>query len=76
MRKHAELEEELATNSLVSMAELTRKIITNEDFSIVNKNQNIITDYVLFKREQLDYKDVKESPKPVEIPEIKKEKDK
>ena len=67
MRKYSELEEELATNSLVSMAELTQKIIAQEDFSIVNKNQNIITNYVLFKREQLDYKDVKELPKKVQI---------
>ena len=73
MRKHAELEEELATNSLVSMSELTQKIISKEDFSKVSKNQNIITDYVLFKREQLDYKDVKELPKPVKIPVVKKE---
>lgn len=73
MRKYSELEEELATTSLKSMADLTQKIISKEDFSIVPASQKIITNYVLFKREQLDYKDVKEAPKPVEIPVIKKE---
>jgi hypothetical protein len=62
MRKYAEVEEELATSSLESMSALTKKIIEKEDFSIVPKNQKIITDYVLFKREQLDYKDVKPAP--------------
>ncbi len=73
MRKYSELEEELATSSLVSMAELTQKIISKEDFSIVPKTQKIVTDYVLFKREKLDYKDVKEPPKPVDLPVIKNE---
>jgi hypothetical protein len=63
IRKYSELEEELATSSLVSMAELTKKIISKEDFSIVPKNQKIITNYVLFKRKKLDYKDVKETHK-------------
>ena len=67
MRKYSGLEEELATNSLVSMSELTQKIIAKEDFSVVSKDQKIITDYVLFKRSKLDYKDVKPSTTKKEI---------
>ncbi|MDC0932514.1 hypothetical protein OAR97_01575 [Arcobacteraceae bacterium] len=63
MRKYSELEEELATSSLESMSELTQKIISKEDFSVVPKNQKIITNYVLFKREKLNYKDVKKAHK-------------
>jgi len=74
MRKHAELEEELATNSLISMESLMLKLTENEDFTKSSTNHKLVTDYVLFKREQLDYKDVKEPPKPVEIPVVKKEK--
>lgn len=73
MRKHAELEEELATNSLKSMESLMEKLSENVDFTKSPDNHTIVTDYVLFKREQLDYKDVKELPKPVEIPVIKNE---
>jgi len=73
MRKYATLEEELATNSLISMEKLMEKLAQNEDFTKSTNNHNIVTEYVLFKREQLDYKDVKELPKPVEIPVVKKE---
>jgi len=59
MNKYAELEEELSTENLESMSALTKKIISKEDFSIVNENQNIITNYVLFKRERLDYQEEK-----------------
>lgn len=61
IRKHSELEEELATSSLESMAALTKVIIAKEDFSIVPKNHNIITDFVKFKRNKLNYKDVKKA---------------
>jgi len=73
IRKYAELEEELATNSLISMENLMEKLAENEDFTKSSGNHNIVTEYVLFKREQLDYKDVKELPKPVEISVVKKE---
>ena len=73
MRKHVELEEELATNSLISMENLMEKLAQNEDFTKSPKDHTIVTDYVLYKREKLDYKDVKEAPKPVEIPVVKKE---
>jgi hypothetical protein len=59
MREHTSLEEELATKSLKSMDALTKKLIAKVDFSIESPKHNIITDYVIFKREQLDYKDVK-----------------
>jgi hypothetical protein len=68
MRKHAELEEELATNSLKSMESLMSKLAQKEDFTKSSSNHHLVTDYVLFKREQLDYQDVKEAPKPVKIP--------
>jgi len=73
MRKHAELEEELATNSLKSMESLMEKLSQNVDFTKSPAKHTLVTDYVLFKREQLDYKDVKELPKPVKIPVVKKE---
>jgi len=59
MREFTSLEEELATSSLKSMDELTKSLILKEDFSIVSPKHTIVTDYVIFKREQLDYKDVK-----------------
>lgn len=61
LRKYCELEEELATSSLESMEELTKAIIAKEDFTIVPKNHKIITEFVTFKREKLDYKDVKKA---------------
>jgi len=73
MRNHVELEEELATNSLKSMESLMETLAEREDFTKSPENHEIITDYVIFKREQLDYKDVKEMPKPVQIPEEKTE---
>jgi len=65
LRKHAQLEEELATSSLTSMESLMEKLAKNEDFTKTISNHKIVTDYVLFKREILDYKDVKVAPKPV-----------
>ncbi|BFU77511.1 hypothetical protein ALC152_07260 [Arcobacter sp. 15-2] len=59
IRKHSELEEELATSSLKSMSELTKTIIAKENFSLVPKEHTIITDFVKFKRNKLNYKDVK-----------------
>ena len=68
MRNHSTLEEELATNSLKSMKSLMEKLVETEDFTKLSEDHKLVTDYVLFKREQLDYKDVKEAPKPVKIP--------
>ena len=61
VRKYCELEEELASSSLESMAALTKKIIMKEDFSIVPASHKIITKFVLFKREKINYKDVKKA---------------
>jgi len=59
IREYSSLEEELATSSLKSMDALTKAIIAKEDFTKEMPNHTIVTDYVIFKREQLDYKDVK-----------------
>lgn len=67
IRKHGELEEELATNSLKSMETLMETLAKKEDFSKSPAKHTLVTNYVLFKREKLDYKDVKEAPKPVKI---------
>lgn len=61
LRQYCELEEELATSSLESMAELTKVIIAKEDFTVIPKSHKIITDFVLFKREKLKYKDLKKA---------------
>lgn len=67
MRAHTELEEELATNSLISMERLMQTLAEEEDFTKSPKQHTLVTDYVLFKREKLDYKDVKELPKTIGI---------
>jgi len=67
MRNHVGLEEELATNSLKSMGSLMEKLAENEDFSKSPKNHELVTSYVLFKREKLDYQDIKALPKPVKL---------
>ena len=59
MRKHSELEEELATTSLNTMKKLMTKLTEKEDFTKDSLNHSIITPYVLFKRKQLNYQDVK-----------------
>jgi len=63
MRNHTELEEELATNSLKSMEKLMETLAKEEDFTKSPEKHTLVTDYVLFKREKLDYKDVKPLPK-------------
>ena len=59
MRSHCELEEELATTSLDKMKKLIAKLTKKEDFSRNSLNHAVITPYVLFKRKQLNYQDVK-----------------
>ncbi|MEA2017217.1 MAG: hypothetical protein U9N59_02105 [Campylobacterota bacterium] len=59
MRTHCGLEEELATTSLDTMKKLMAKLTQKEDFTKNSLNHAIITPYVLFKRKQLDYKDIK-----------------
>lgn len=59
MRLHCELEEELATTSLDTMKKLMAKLTEKEDFTKNSFNHAIITPYVLFKRKQLNYQDVK-----------------
>ena len=73
MRNYTGLEEELASNSLKSMENLMEQLSMQEDFSKSPKNHDVITNYVLYKREQLNYKDIKESPKPVKLPVLEKE---
>lgn len=63
MRNHTELEEELATNSLISMENLMETLAKEEDFTKSPAKHTLVTDYVIFKREKLDYKDVKPLPK-------------
>jgi len=73
MRNYTGLEEELASNSLKSMESLMEQLSSQEDFSKSPKNHDVITNYALYKREQLNYKDIKESPKPVKLPVVENE---
>jgi hypothetical protein len=61
VRNHTGLEEELATTSLESMESIIQKLLEAEDFTtIYDENiHQLITPYTHFKREQLDYQDVK-----------------
>lgn len=63
MRKYSGLEEELSTYNLNSMDDLMTKLAEQEDFVTAPKSHNVLTDYLIFKREQLDYKDVKSAQK-------------
>jgi len=63
MRNHTELEEELATNSLISMENLMETLAAKDNFAKSPETHTLITGYVLFKREKIDYKDVKPLPK-------------
>jgi len=59
MRDHCGLEEELATTSLDTMKTIIGKLTQKEDFSTSSAKHAIITPYVLFKRKQINYQDVK-----------------
>ncbi len=59
MRSHCELEEELATTSLDTMKRLVVALTEKENFTKNSLNMPIITPYVLFKRKQLKYQDIK-----------------
>jgi hypothetical protein len=59
MRSHCELEEELATTSLDTMKKLVVTLTEKENFTKNSLNHAVITPYVLFKRKQLNYQDVK-----------------
>ncbi len=61
IRNYSGLEEELATTSLESMEKLVTYLTNKEDFSkFVSENEHeLITKYTKFKREKIDYKDVK-----------------
>ncbi|RLA84078.1 MAG: hypothetical protein DRG78_02455 [Epsilonproteobacteria bacterium] len=59
IRTHCGLEEELATTSLKSMERIIEILTVKEDFTKTDNNHKIVTPYVEFKREQLNYKDIK-----------------
>jgi hypothetical protein len=61
IRDYCGLEEELATTSLESMEKLVNYLTTKEDFTkLVSPNSHeLITKYTIFKREKINYKDVK-----------------
>ncbi len=59
VRTYCGLEEELATSSLESMEKIIEKLTIKEDFVKIDSDHKIVTPYVKFKREQLNYKDIK-----------------
>lgn len=61
MRNHCGLEEELATTSLESMEVIINKLLEKEDFTklISDESHKLVTKYTIFKREKIDYKDIK-----------------
>lgn len=59
MREHSGLEEELATSSLESMKEIVERLTKEEDFTAYQEDHETITAYLKFKREKLNYQDVK-----------------
>lgn len=61
IRDYCGLEEELATTSLESMEKLIQYLIEKEDLTqFVSKDEHhLITKYTAFKRDKIDYKDVK-----------------
>ncbi len=61
IRDYCGLEEELATTSLESMEKLVNYLTTKEDFTklVSSSSHELITKYTIFKREKINYKDVK-----------------
>jgi hypothetical protein len=61
IRDYSGLEEELATTSLESMENIIQYLTTKEDFTkyLFPKEHQIITKYTAFKREKINYKDIK-----------------
>lgn len=57
LRKHAELEEELVSNNLISMDKIIKLMTNKEDFSKVIAEHNILTPYLKFKIEKLESKE-------------------
>ncbi len=57
INSHAQLEEELDKVNLLSMESIIKNITKNEDFVTVTRNHNIITPYLIFKRDKLNYKE-------------------
>jgi len=70
MRKYSEIEEELATVNLKSMESLVGKLVQREDFTKLSEKHKIITNYLLYKREKLNYQDSEESPEKLKTPVI------
>ncbi len=54
---HAKLEEELDKVNLLSMESIIKNITKNEDFVTVTQDHNIITPYLIFKRDKLNYQE-------------------
>ena len=61
IRNYSGLEEELATTSLESMENIINQLTRKEDFTqyISKNNHEIITKYTIYKRDKINYKDVK-----------------
>ncbi len=61
IRDYSGLEEELATTSLESMESIINQLTSKEDFTqyVSKDNHEIITKYTLYKRDKINYKDVK-----------------
>ncbi len=55
IKYHTNLEEELETNNLKIMEKIVKDITIKEDFQKFHKKHNIITPYLEFKREKLDF---------------------
>lgn len=55
IKHHTNLEEELDTKNLEIMEKIVSDITIKEDFHKFNKNHNIITQYLEFKRERLEF---------------------
>ncbi len=59
IRKYSGLEEELSKVILVTMESIVKDITSKEDFTQNDKEHDIITPYMEFKRKKLGYVDVK-----------------
>jgi len=53
INKYISLEEELDENNLTSMENIIKKITIKEDFTKIDKDHNVITKYLQFKKEML-----------------------
>jgi len=59
VQHHTGLDEELDIENLKSMENIVAVITEKEDFSVYRKKHNILTPYLVYKREKLDYQEKK-----------------